>query len=128
MKFSGFLAGALLAVGLAACGNNAPTAPAQPMSVEAFRRELVNMPLCGKAKEGELAGKVVCTIHLADGSAVVAGSGFLARGFWDTDGKRICRRDAVDPPDHRRCVSYERLGDNHYRNSDGIEFCIGPCP
>ena len=38
-----------------------------------------------------------------------------------------CRRDALDPPDRRRCVGYERLANNRYRNTDGVEFCIGPC-
>ena len=97
------------------------------MSVDEFRRELVGLPLCGKLASGDLAGKIICTVHLADGAAVVAGSGMLARGFWDTDGKRICKRDALDPPDRRRCVDYARLGNNRYRNSDGVEFCIGPC-
>ena len=25
-------------------------------------------------------------------------------------------------------VDYERAGTNRFRNSDGVEFCIGPCP
>jgi hypothetical protein len=127
MKIAGFFQAALLAACLAACGDEAPKAPPQPMSVDDFRRELVGMPLCGTAKSGELAGKTICTVHLADGAAIVAGSGVLARGLWDTDGRRICRRDALDPPDKRRCVTYEGLGNNRYRNSDGVEFCIGPC-
>jgi hypothetical protein len=117
-----------LAVCLAACGDKRPKAAPQPMSVDDFRRELVGMPLCGKASTGELAGKLVCTVHLPDGTAIVAGSGVLARGFWDSDGKRICRRDKLEPPSSRHCVDYVRLGDNRYRNSDGVEFCIGPCP
>jgi hypothetical protein len=116
-----------LAACLASCGDEAPTVAPQRMSVDDFRRELVGMPLCGKAVTGEMSGKPVCTVHLADGTAIVAGSGLLARGIWDTDGQRICRRDAVDPPDKRHCVSYERLDNNRYSNSDGVEFCIGPC-
>ena len=127
MKIAGLLQATLLAAGLAACGDEVPKTAPEPMSVDDFRRELVSMPLCGTAKSGDLAGKTICTVHLADGVAIVAGSGVLARGLWDTDGKSICRRDALDPPDKRRCVTYERLGDNRYRNSDGVEFCIGPC-
>jgi hypothetical protein len=127
MKVAGLLQAALLAACLAGCGDEAPKTPPQPMSVDDFRRELVGMPLCGTPKSGELAGKTICTVHLADGAAIVAGSGVLARGLWDTDGRRICRRDALDPPDKRRCVTYEGLGNNRYRNSDGVEFCIGPC-
>jgi hypothetical protein len=127
MKIAVLFQAALLAASLAACGNDAPPSQPQPMSVDDFRRELLGLPLCGKLASGELAGKTICTVHLTDGGAVVAGSGMLARGYWDTDGKHICRRDALDPPDRRRCVDYARLGNNRYRNSDGVEFCIGPC-
>ena len=127
MKISSLLQAVLLAASLAACGQSDPKSQPQTMSVDEFRRELVGMPLCGKLASGDLAGKTICTVHLADGAAVVAGSGLLARGFWDTDGKHICRRDALDPPDRRRCLEYARLGNNRYRNSDGVEFCIGPC-
>jgi hypothetical protein len=85
------------------------------------------MPLCGTPKDGPFAGKSICTVHLADGTAIVAGSGVLARGLWDTHGNRICRRDALEPPARRRCVDYVRLANSRYRNSDNIEFCIGPC-
>ena len=128
MKIAVLFQAALLAASLAACSDSAPpTSQPQAMSVDEFRRELMGLPLCGKLAAGELAGKTICTVHLADGAAVVAGSGMLARGYWDTDGRRICRRDALDPPDRRRCVDYARLGNNRYRNSDGVEFCIGPC-
>ena len=128
MKIATLLQAVLLAASLAACSEDASKSQPQQMSVDEFRRELVNMPLCGKLSSGDLAGKTICTVHLADGAAVVAGSGMLARGFWDTDGKRICRRDTLDPPSARHCVDYARLGSNRYRNSDGVEFCIGPCP
>ncbi len=127
MKIAALFQAVLLAASLAACSEDPPRPQPKPMSVDEFRRELVGMPLCGKVASGELAGKTLCTVHLADGAAIVAGSGMLARGFWDSDGKRICRRDALDPPDRRRCVEYARLGNNRYRNSDGVEFCIGPC-
>ena len=128
MKIAVLFQAALLGACLAGCSDSAPpTLQPQAMSVDEFRRELLGLPLCGKPASGELAGKTICTVHLADGAAVVAGSGMLARGYWDTDGKRICRRDALDPPDRRRCVDYARLGNNRYRNSDGVEFCIGPC-
>ncbi len=119
---------AFIAVVAASCGQAHPPQAGQPMSAEDFRRELIGMPLCGTPKSGALAGKLMCTVHLADGTAVLAGSGILARGFWDTDGRKICRRDALEAPDRRRCVDYERLAGNRYRNSDGVEFCIGPCP
>ncbi len=119
---------ALLTGAATGCGDSQPPGPAQPVSADEFRHELVGMPLCGTPKSGPLAGKLMCTVHLADGTAVLAGSGVLARGFWDTDGRRICRRDAIEAPDRRLCVEYERIGGNRYRNSDGVEFCIGPCP
>jgi hypothetical protein len=100
---------------------------AQPITVDEFRRELVGMPLCGTPTTGPLAGKALCTVHLPDGTAVLAGSGMIVRGVWEADNGHICRRNAHDPVDRRRCVDYERAGPNRFRNSDGVEFCIGPC-
>jgi hypothetical protein len=95
------------------------------VSVEEFRRELVGVPLCGRPDTGPLAGKAVCTIHHRDGTAVVTGPGIDIRGVWEIDDGRICRKGADGK---RNCVDYVRLGPNRFRNSGGIEFCIGPCP
>ncbi|MDC7787532.1 hypothetical protein PQJ75_09060 [Rhodoplanes sp. TEM] len=123
------LAGLSLAGLLAGCGEPAgPAGPPEPMTGAEFRRELVGLPLCGKPRTGPLAGKPICTVHHTDGTAVLAGSGIVAQGRWELDGDRVCRRDAVDTPDLRRCVRYERLAGRRYRNSDDVEFCIGPCP
>ena len=100
---------------------------AEPLTVDEFRRELVGMPLCGTPTTGPLAGKALCTVHLPDGTAILAGAGMIVRGVWEADAGHICRRNARDPVERRRCVDYERVGQDRYRNSDGVEFCIGPC-
>ena len=105
----------------------AASASAQTMTVDEFRRELVGIPLCGTPDTGPLAGKSLCTVHLPDGTAILAGSGLVVHGLWEADGGRICRRNAQDPIDRRRCVDYVRVDRSHYRNSDGVEFCLGPC-
>ena len=69
-----------------------------------------------------------CTVHFADGTATLAGDGIVARILWEVEGNTICRRDIREPADQRRCVSYVRLPNGQYRNSDGVEFCLGPCP
>jgi hypothetical protein len=101
---------------------------AEPMTVDEFRRELVGVPLCGTPEYGPFASKMLCTVHLPDGTAVVAGQGMLVRGTWEAEAGRICRRNANDPLDRRRCIEYEKTGQDRYRNSDGIDLCIGPCP
>jgi hypothetical protein len=101
---------------------------AETLTVDEFRRELVGLPLCGTPTTGPLAGKALCTVHLPDGTAILAGSGLLVRGVWDVEDGHICRRNAHEPPERRRCVDYARSDAEHYRNSDGVEFCIGPCP
>jgi len=103
-------------------------AAAEPMTVDEFRRELVGVPLCGTPDSGPFAGKMLCTVHLPDGTAVVAGQGLLVRGTWEAEGGRICRRNAHDPLERQRCIDYEKVGQDRYRNSDGIDLCIGPCP
>ena len=102
-------------------------AAAEPMSVEEFRRELVGAPLCGSPDSGPYAGKMLCTVHLPDGTAILAGAGLVVYGLWEADAGKICRRNAQDPPDRRRCVTYERVDRSHFRNSDGVGFCLGPC-
>jgi hypothetical protein len=101
---------------------------AETLTVDEFRRDLVGLPLCGTPMTGPLAGKSLCTVHLPDGTAILAGSGLLVRGVWDVEDGHICRRNAHEPPERRRCVDYERSDAEHYHNSDGVEFCIGPCP
>jgi len=120
------LAGTLL--GLAGCSNSAPQVTAEPMNAEDIRRELVNLPLCGTPKTGPLAGKPVCTIHFGDGTATLAGDLKVSRILWDIQGRAVCRRDIREAPGQQLCVTYDRLSNGHYRNSDGVDFCIGPCP
>jgi hypothetical protein len=114
----------LFGVALGVAGN----AAAAPMSAEEFRRELVGVPLCGTPDEGPFAGKMLCTVHLPDGTAVVAGQGLLVRGTWEAEDGRICRRNAEDPTERRRCIEGGGGGTDHYRNSDGVRLCLGPCP
>jgi hypothetical protein len=107
---------------------SATGAAAQSLSVDEFRRELVGVPLCATPAVGQLAGKTVCTVHMPDGTAILAGSGIpVVRGVWEAVEGKICRRNAQDSTDQRRCVTYERITSQSYRNSDGIELCLGPC-
>jgi hypothetical protein len=103
-------------------------AAAEPMTADEFRHDLVGVPLCGTPDYGPFAGKMLCTVHLPDGTAVVAGQGMLVRGTWEVEAGRVCRRNAQDPLERRRCIEYEKTGQDRYRNSDGIDLCIGPCP
>ncbi len=102
-------------------------AAAQTMTIDEFRRELVGVPLCGTPDSGQFAGKQLCTVHLPDGTAILAGAGIVVYGVWEASGGQICRRNAHDTPDKRRCVTYERSGRANFKNSDGVGFCLGPC-
>ena len=97
------------------------------MTIDQFREELVGVPLCGTPTSGPFAGKTLCAVHQPDGTVVVAGAGIIIRGIWEADHGRICRRSTNDPMERRRCVDYERVGEGRYSNSDGVEFCLGPC-
>ena len=102
-------------------------ARAQPLTPDDFKQQLVGIPLCGIPPTGPVAGKWLCTVHLPDGTAVAAGSGLLVRGVWEVDDNKICRRSPNDPMERRRCVEYEKISEERYKNSDGVEFCLGPC-
>jgi hypothetical protein len=101
---------------------------ARPITVDEFRRLLVDVPLCGRPNIGPLAGKIVCTTHYSDGTAVITGAGVDVRGVWEVVNQRICRRSVNEPPERNNCVDYFQLGLNRFRNSSGTEFCIGHCP
>jgi hypothetical protein len=122
------LLGTLLGAVDLAAAQTPPQGQPLTLTVDEFRRELVGIPLCGTPSTGPLAGKALCTVHLPDGTAVVAGAGLVVRGVWEGEAGKICRRNAHDPADKRRCVEYERIAPDRYRNSDGVEFCLGPCP
>ena len=110
------------------CRESTQPAAGEAMTADDFYRELVDVPLCGTPTTGEVAGKAMCTIHFANGTATLAGAGIVARGLWEVEGDAICRRDIQDQPEQGHCVHYGRLPNGHYRNSDGVEFCVGPCP
>ena len=97
-----------LAVAIATFAAAIAPVMAQPLTVDEFRRELVGVPLCGTPDSGPLAGKALCTVHLPDNG-------------------QICRRNQHDAADKQRCVTYERVDRSHFRNSDGVAFCLGPC-
>ena len=117
----------LISLVVAALAASIVPASAQAMTVDEFRRELVGVPLCGTPDSGQFAGKQLCTVHLPDGTAILAGAGLVVYGLWEASGGQVCRRAAQDPVDRRRCVTYERVDRSHFRNSDGVGFCLGPC-
>jgi hypothetical protein len=97
------------------------------MTSDEFRRDLLDLPLCGTPATGPMAGKAMCTVHLANGGTTLAGSGVVATGFWQFAGDAVCRRDMNASVEQEHCVRYERLPNGRYRNSDGVVFCVGPC-
>src|SRR5436305_13821346 len=95
-------------VGAALSASIVPAA-AQAMTVDEFRRELVGVPLCGTPDSGPLAGKALCTVHLPDGTAILAGAGLVGYGPWEADGGKNCRRNAHQPAGTRRRLRTERV-------------------
>lgn len=124
---------------LTGCWNRDPAAPGagggppssgdgKLVTAKEFLRELVDLPLCGTPATDSYAGKPMCTVHLADGRLTLAGSGAVIRGFWQFQGDAVCRRDQRETVEQERCVRYQRLANGHFRNSAGVEVCLGPCP
>jgi len=67
------------------------------------------------------------SLNAAERVTILAGAGLVVYGLWEVSGGQICRRNQHDEPDKRRCVTYERVDRSHFRNSDGVGFCLGPC-
>src|SRR5256714_15173723 len=113
----------LVTLVVAALAASVVPASAQAMTVDEFRRELVGVPLCGTPESGPLAGKSLCTVHMPDGTAILAGAGLVVYGVWEADGGKICRRNAHDAADKRRCVTYERVDRSHFGHTDRAGRC-----
>ena len=75
------------------------------MTVDEFRRELVGVPLCGTPETGPFAGKSLCTVHLPDGTAILAGAGLVVYGLWEAE-----RRQDL-PPQRQRSGRQAALRD-----------------
>src|SRR5258708_26144335 len=86
-----------LAIAIASFAAAAAPVMAQPLTVDEFRRELVGVPLCGTPDSGPLAGKALCTVHLPDGTAILAGPGLVGYCLCAADTGHICRRNQHDP-------------------------------
>ena len=56
---------------LSGCREMTEPSAGEPMTADDFYRELVDVPLCGTPATGEVAGKPVCTVHFADGTATL---------------------------------------------------------
>src|SRR3954462_14680769 len=91
-----------LIVAITAIVATAAPVMAQPLTVDEFRRELVGVPLCGTPDSGPLAGKALCTVHLPDGTAILAGAGLVVYGLWEANAGQICRRNQHDAADKQR--------------------------
>jgi hypothetical protein len=102
-----------------------PVTVSSVLTPEEFYREIVDSDLCGTPNIGPFAGRVVCTGYDSQGTAVLHTEGnVLARGLWRIGDGKVCRRVENDPPERERCLTYERIGANRFRNSDGVELVI----
>jgi hypothetical protein len=102
-----------------------PVTESSVLTPEEFNREIVDSDLCGTPNIGPFAGRMVCTKYDSQGTAVLhVGADVLARGLWRIGEGKVCRRGENDPPEREGCVTYERIGANRFRNSDGVELII----
>lgn len=105
----------------------APAAIERPVTADEFRRELVGLALCGTAPSGPYKDKTICSVYSADGTVTLSGPQLNARGVWEIVDNKVCRRSADAPREKAVCLSYVRLSAQRFRNTSGMEFCIGPC-
>ena len=91
------------------------------MTVDEFRRELVGVPLCGTPETAPSPARCCapCTCPTAPRSSPA--QALVVYGLWEAVGGQVCRRNAHDPADQRRCVSTSG-STQPFRNSDGVGF------
>ena len=85
------------------------------MSTDMIANEIVGKPLTATRK-----GMKVRLQYNTDGSVQMKAFVISGSGTWTYSGDGICMNMTSGPKKGETCVTFERLGDNKFRNSEGL--------
>ena len=87
-------------------------------------QEQIAKEIIGKTLDAKRMGMSVKILYKADGTVKMKFPIFSGAGTWKYEGDGLCMLITSGPKTGKTCVTFEYLGNNKYRNSEGIEFTI----
>ncbi len=97
-----------------------------PASAEIMTNHQIAAQLIGKPLTTRRNGMSVRLTYLADGTVKMKAFVISAAGTWEYDDSGLCMDMISGPKKGKTCVTFEDLGDNTYRNSQGLILTTTP--
>jgi hypothetical protein len=88
-------------------------------------KEQIASQIIGKTLNAKRMGIPVRILYAKDGKVQMKFPIFSGHGTWKYNGDGVCMNIVKGPRKGETCVTFEKIGENRYRNSEGIEFTIG---
>jgi len=95
------------------------SARAEPMSKDRIAREIIGKTLTAKRK-----GMTVRLQYKVDGTVQMKAFVITGGGTWEYSDDGICMNMTSGPRKGETCVTFEYLGENKYRNSEGMVLTV----
>ncbi len=89
-------------------------------------KDQISSQIIGKTLNAKRMGMRVIIHYNKDGSVSMKAPLFTGTGSWVYQDDGICMDLKTGPRRGKTCVTFEQLGDNKYKNSEGIEFTVSP--
>ena len=90
-----------------------------PMTKERISQEII-----GKTLDAKRMGMPVRIFYKRDKTVAIKFAIMSGAGTWNYSNNGICMLLNSGPRKGKTCVSFEHIGDNKYRNSEGIVFTV----
>ncbi|MCF6198562.1 MAG: hypothetical protein L3J67_04050 [Hyphomicrobiaceae bacterium] len=99
-----------------------PSSPSWASDI--LSKQQIATEIIGKTLNAKRMGMSVKIFYKKDGTVKMHFPIFSGAGTWKYKGDGICMMLTSGPKKGKTCLTFEHLGGNKYRNSEGIEFTI----
>ncbi len=95
-----------------------------PAMAEIMSRERISKEIIGKALTATRKGMTVRLQYNTDGTVRMKAFVISGGGTWEYNGDGLCMDMTSGPKKGETCVTFEHLGGNRYRNSEGLVLTV----
>ncbi len=95
-----------------------------PASSATLTKERIAKEIIGKTLNARRMGMPVRIFYRKDGTLSMKFAFISGEGTWKYSGDGICMNIVKGPRQGETCVTFQHLGGDKYRNSEGIEFTV----